>query len=68
MNKRFKLQDFRRRKGLTQKEIAEMLEISSIHYSRIECGDNNPSWKVIEKLAKVFELTHQEVYSLLEKC
>lgn len=48
--KRAELKAFRVSKGLTQKDVAEMLGISTSHYACIEQGTHNPS----TKLAKVF--------------
>ena len=52
--KRAKLKAFRTSKGLTQKDVAEMLGISTSHYACIEQGTHNPSTKLIKTFCKVF--------------
>ena len=52
--KRAKLKAFRTSKGLTQKDVAEMLGISTSHYACIEQGSHNPSTKLIKTFCKVF--------------
>lgn len=52
--KRTGLKVFRIRKGLTQRQMAEILGISESHYSGIEQGVQNPSYSVIEAFTKAF--------------
>lgn len=52
--KRAKLKAFRTSKGFTQKDVAEMLGISTSHYACIEQGTHNPSTKLIKTFCKVF--------------
>lgn len=46
-----KIRDVRKQKGLTQKELADRIGISYVNISRIETGDRNPSYRVIEIIA-----------------
>ena len=41
---------------LTQKELAERLEISKSHLSEIESGKKQPSLALIERYAQVFDI------------
>lgn len=52
--KRAELKAFRMHKGLTQKDVAEMLGISTSHYACIEQGTHNPSTKLIKTFCKKF--------------
>lgn len=52
--KRAELKAFRMSKGLTQKDAAEMLEVSTSHYACIEQGTHNPSTKLVKVFCKVF--------------
>lgn len=52
--KRAELKAFRVSKGLTQRAVAEMLNISTSHYSCIEQGTHNPSNKLVRKFCQVF--------------
>lgn len=52
--RRAELKAFRTSKGLTQRDVAEMLKISTSHYSCIEQGTHNPSNKLVKEFCKVF--------------
>lgn len=52
--KRAELKAFRISKGLTQKDVAEMLKISTSHYACIEQGMHNPSTKLVKVFCNVF--------------
>lgn len=49
------------RKGndLTQERLAEMLNISTEHLSRIETGSYRPSLSLIEKISDIFKIEEQ---------
>jgi len=48
------LSEFRKGQGLTQVEMAEVLEVSFSHYSKIEAGIRNPSYNFIVRLKVKF--------------
>ena len=52
--KRAELKSFRTSKGLTQKDVAKMLGISTSHYACIEQGTHNPSTKIVKAFCKEF--------------
>ena len=52
--KRAELKAFRISKGFTQKDVAEMLGVSTSHYACIEQGTHNPSTKLVKVFCKVF--------------
>lgn len=52
--KRAELKAFRMSKGFTQKDVAEVLGISTSHYACIEQGTHNPSTKVVKAFCKEF--------------
>ena len=52
--KRAELKAFRMSKGFTQKDVAEMLGISTSHYACIEQGTHNPSTKIVKAFCKEF--------------
>ena len=52
--KRAELKAFRTSKGLTQRDVAEMLQISTSHYACIEQGTHNPSTKIVKVFCNVF--------------
>ncbi|MBI2060394.1 MAG: helix-turn-helix transcriptional regulator [Nitrospirae bacterium] len=41
----------RRRRGITQEKLAELVQIDARHIQRIEAGDGNPSLFLIVRLA-----------------
>jgi len=47
-----RIREFRKDKGFTQEQLAEMIGVEPRHISRIEGGYNSPS---IERLAKISE-------------
>lgn len=52
--KRAELKAFRVSKGLTQKDVAEMIGVSTSHYACIEQGTHNPSTQLVKAFCKVF--------------
>lgn len=52
-----KLKQARRNASLTQKEVAERMEISQQQYARWEQGLRNPKHETLEKLAEIFGTT-----------
>lgn len=52
--KRAELKAFRTSKGLTQKDVAEMLGVSTSHYACIEQGTHNPSTQLVKVFCELF--------------
>lgn len=52
--RRIELKNFRENHNLTQREMADKLEISLIQYQFIELGHRNPSIKVLVRFKKCF--------------
>lgn len=53
----------RKKRHLTQKEVAEKLGTSRVTVARWECGVNNPKLNTIRKLAKLYNCTTDELIS-----
>ena len=51
-----RIRELRHKKGLTQEEFAELVNVAPRHISRIENGVNTPSIEALERIAKVFNL------------
>ena len=51
----------RMQKGLTQKELADLLHVTSQAVSRWEKGDVEPSIDTISEMASIFEVTTDEI-------
>lgn len=63
--KRYNLVNFRKRKELTQKEMADKLEVAKSTYVNIERGVSHPSWGVMQRFADVFQL--DEIWCYFKK-
>ena len=61
MNKN-KLQDFRKRKALTQEELAKELDVVPDYISMIERGARTPVFLLAKKIADFFETTVDEIF------
>ncbi|WP_077736435.1 helix-turn-helix domain-containing protein [Bacillus sonorensis] len=55
MNKNLQLVKIRHQKGLTQKQVSDLIEIDRSYYTKIENGQK-PSVKVAKRLAKIFDI------------
>lgn len=54
----------REQKGLLQKEVATKLGIGYTNYNKIETGIREPSVKELQKLAKLYRLTVDQIINL----
>ena len=52
-----KLKQLRSEKGLSQKEIAKIIGVSVSAYSNYEQGIREPSYDILIKLAKFYDVT-----------
>lgn len=52
----------RLKKGLTQKQLAEMVEISEIMIRKIESGERNPSIPLMIRLEQVLGIDMKELF------
>ena len=62
-----KLRKIRRYNDFTQERLAELLGISVEFVSNMERGVNAPSFETIEKIAEVFNLPFNELFSFEEE-
>ena len=58
-----KIKELRKQKSYSQNQLAKLTSIDKSYISYIENGNSNVSLKIIEKLAKAFEI---EIYKLFE--
>jgi putative transcriptional regulator len=56
------LEELRKAKGLRQEELADILEVSRQTIGSLENGRYNPSITLAFKIAKVFNLSIEEVF------
>ena len=51
----------RKKRNLTQKEVAQKLGTSRVTVARWECGINNPKINTLKKLAELYGCTADEL-------
>ena len=51
----FLIKESREKKGITQKELAEILKITRPYLTDIENGQRTPSLKLLENIAKALD-------------
>ena len=61
------IRDARKKKGLTQKELGERLEVSDVSIAQWENGIRNPRFETRQKLAKALDIDIAELMSEAEK-
>ena len=59
-----KLKDYRSKKGINQQELGSMVGVSRQTISLIERGDYNPSITLCLKIAKLFEVSVEDIFIL----
>ena len=59
-----KIKLLRTKMGLTQLNVAELIGVDRSTYTYYELGKTVPSWDIIKKLAKIFNVSY---YDLLEE-
>ena len=57
-----RIQEIRKRKKLSQEQVAEKALISSNYLSRIECGRENPTLDMLIKLGKALKTEMREMF------
>ncbi len=58
------LKVYRAKEDITQKELAEEMEVSRQTINAIETGKYNPSLELALKLAKFFDRSVEEIFAL----
>ena len=60
---RKELKKARLKAKLTQKDLAEKLDIHVNYYARIERGEENPSLETLKKLTKILKIKSSDILS-----
>lgn len=63
MGKLLTLADYRKRAGLTQEELAQMVGVTNVYISNLETGLKKPSIKLAEMLAQELKTKWQNIYN-----
>jgi transcriptional regulator with XRE-family HTH domain len=56
-----KLRTLRKRRGLTQEQISQMLEVSRPYVAKLERGEKMPNAPMIIKIADIFGVTADQL-------
>jgi putative transcriptional regulator len=62
MRIRLRLKEERKKRKLTQKELAQKLGISEVWVKKIENGVNDPGRKLMFKFEEFFGVSHRELF------
>jgi putative transcriptional regulator len=57
-----RLEELRKKAGITQEELADRLEVSRQTINSLECGRYNPSINLAFRLARFFGVTIEELF------
>ena len=57
------IQEIRKEKGLTQKELAELIGVSDKTISKWENGNSSPDTSMLMSLSEALEITVNELFS-----
>jgi putative transcriptional regulator len=60
--KRKRLKELRKQYGLSVKDIANIVGISTSHYYKIEEGVRNPTLKIAKKIAEILGKNVDEIF------
>lgn len=58
-----KIKRYRKKRGLTQEQLAEMVEISARNLSNIEIGISFAKAETLEKILEALDVTTEEIFS-----
>lgn len=58
-----KIKRIRKQRGLTQEQLAEMIDISSRNLCNIELGINFPKAETLEKILKTLNISTQQLFA-----
>ena len=61
---REELKSFRIKKHFTQEDMSKILGISLSHYKGIECGSQDPSFKLLCRFGFMFQDQYDDIWKL----
>lgn len=60
-----RIKELRKRKGLTQEQLAEKVDLATRYISLIEVGRSSPSLETIENIASTLEVELQDLFDYM---
>lgn len=57
-----KLKELRLAENLTQQQLADLLQISRVNYTRYETDFNRPDYEILIKLADFYKVSLDEIF------
>lgn len=61
-----RIADLRAKRGFTQEQLAEKLEYSPNHISKLESARTNPSFELLVNISKVLDIEIKELFNFDE--
>lgn len=61
-----RIADLRNKRGLTQEKLAEMVEYSTNHISKLESARTNPSFELLVNISKALNVEIKELFNFDE--
>ena len=61
-----RIKEIRNRKGLTQEQLSEKMEINPKYLSSIERGNENPTLNTLIRLSESLEVDLSEIFSFIQ--
>ena len=61
------IREYRKKLGLTQEKLAELLDISPRQLQRIESGQTETSLKTLKKLIKILDISDEDIVNYIKK-
>lgn len=58
-----KIRELRKKQGISQEKLAEMVKIDYSYLNEIEAGKRNPSLKVVSKLSRSLKVSLPELFT-----
>ena len=61
------LKEKKKKKNITQEELAELLNITPRQVQRIESGESRPSLKTLKLLIEILEISCEDVVKIIKE-
>jgi len=61
------LKQIRKKQGLTQHKVAEIIGVSKDYISMIERGKRTPSSKIILKLSQIYSIPAEQIFLIINR-